>query len=103
MLKSVHPSPLSASRGFFDCGHFRKANEWLGARYGPEGEIDWNLNDDGIPTTSAAEKKAAEKEVKTKGDVVEEVTPVVAVGEVTGAEEESKILEKQGEGGMKGE
>ncbi|KAI1182131.1 uracil-DNA glycosylase [Nemania serpens] len=103
VLKSVHPSPLSASRGFFDCGHFRKANEWLGARYGPEGEIDWNLNDDGIPTTSAAEKKAAEKEVKTKGDVVEEVTPVVAVGEVTGAEEESKILEKQGEGGMKGE
>lgn len=43
VLQSVHPSPLSASRGFFDCGHFRKANEWLVARYGSEGEIDWAL------------------------------------------------------------
>lgn len=44
VLKSVHPSPLSASKGFFDCGHFKKANEWLKTRYGEEGEIDWNLN-----------------------------------------------------------
>ncbi|EXJ89607.1 uracil-DNA glycosylase [Capronia epimyces CBS 606.96] len=44
VLKSVHPSPLSAHRGFFDCGHFTKANEWLQSRYGPEGVIDWNLN-----------------------------------------------------------
>lgn len=44
VLKSVHPSPLSAARGFFDCGHFRKANVWLRERYGVEGEIDWNLN-----------------------------------------------------------
>lgn len=44
VLKSVHPSPLSASRGFFDCGHFKKANAWLRERYGPEGEIDWNLD-----------------------------------------------------------
>ncbi|GAM83214.1 hypothetical protein ANO11243_012000 [Dothideomycetidae sp. 11243] len=44
VLKSVHPSPLSASRGFFDCGHFKKANEWLRQRYGPDGEIDWDLN-----------------------------------------------------------
>ncbi|PSR80394.1 uracil-DNA glycosylase-like protein [Coniella lustricola] len=43
VLKSVHPSPLSASRGFFDCGHFKKANEWLVNRYGSEGEIDWSL------------------------------------------------------------
>jgi uracil-DNA glycosylase len=28
-LKSVHPSPLSAHRGFFGCGHFKKANEYL--------------------------------------------------------------------------
>ena len=27
ILQSVHPSPLSASRGFFDCGHFKAANE----------------------------------------------------------------------------
>ncbi|KAJ9659795.1 uracil DNA glycosylase [Coniosporium apollinis] len=44
VLKSVHPSPLSAARGFFDCGHFKKANEWLVEKYGPDGAIDWNLN-----------------------------------------------------------
>ncbi|RMY22458.1 hypothetical protein D0867_02699 [Hortaea werneckii] len=44
VLKSVHPSPLSAARGFFDCGHFKKANEWLKQRYGEEGMIDWNLD-----------------------------------------------------------
>ena len=44
MLKSVHPSPLSAHKGFMDCGHFKKANVWLKERYGEEGEIDWNLN-----------------------------------------------------------
>ena len=43
VLQSVHPSPLSASRGFFDCGHFKKANEWLISRYGDAGEIDWAL------------------------------------------------------------
>jgi len=44
VLQSVHPSPLSAARGFFDCGHFKQTNEWLKQRYGPEGEIDWDLN-----------------------------------------------------------
>ena len=29
ILTSVHPSPLSASRGFFGCHHFSKANEYL--------------------------------------------------------------------------
>ena len=28
----------------FDCGHFRKTNEWLEKRYGEGGVIDWNLN-----------------------------------------------------------
>ena len=44
ILASVHPSPLSAMKGFFDCGHFRKTNEWLKERYGDEGVIDWNLD-----------------------------------------------------------
>ncbi|KAJ2233143.1 uracil DNA glycosylase [Coemansia sp. RSA 1722] len=39
VLKSVHPSPLSASRGFFDAGHFKKANEYL--RSTGQTEIDW--------------------------------------------------------------
>jgi len=29
ILMSAHPSPLSASRGFFGCGHFTKANNYL--------------------------------------------------------------------------
>lgn len=29
VLKSPHPSPLSAHRGFFGCGHFSKANAYL--------------------------------------------------------------------------
>nr|CAB3267517.1 uracil-DNA glycosylase [Phallusia mammillata] len=29
VLKAVHPSPLSAYRGFFGCKHFSKANEYL--------------------------------------------------------------------------
>ena len=29
VFEAPHPSPLSASRGFFGCGHFRKANEAL--------------------------------------------------------------------------
>ncbi|EER26017.1 uracil DNA glycosylase [Coccidioides posadasii str. Silveira] len=43
VLQSVHPSPLSAHNGFFNCGHFKKANQWLEKRYGPEGGIDWSL------------------------------------------------------------
>lgn len=29
VLTSAHPSPLSAYRGFFGCGHFKRANEYL--------------------------------------------------------------------------
>lgn len=29
ILKTVHPSPLSAHRGFFGCKHFSKTNEFL--------------------------------------------------------------------------
>jgi uracil-DNA glycosylase len=39
ILKSPHPSPLSASRGFFGNGHFTKANAYL-TKHG-RGEIDW--------------------------------------------------------------
>ncbi|KAH9983086.1 uracil-DNA glycosylase [Russula compacta] len=41
ILSSAHPSPLSARKGFFGNGHFRKANDWLEARYGPDGRVDW--------------------------------------------------------------
>jgi uracil-DNA glycosylase len=39
VLEAPHPSPLSAYRGFFGCGHFAKANEYLIAQ-GRE-PIDW--------------------------------------------------------------
>uniref|UniRef100_H2Y540 Uracil-DNA glycosylase n=1 Tax=Ciona savignyi TaxID=51511 RepID=H2Y540_CIOSA len=41
ILKSVHPSPLSAYRGFLGCHHFSKANQHLESHGKPE--IDWNL------------------------------------------------------------
>ena len=31
VLECAHPSPLSVYRGFFGCGHFKKANEYLEA------------------------------------------------------------------------
>lgn len=32
VLKSVHPSPLSAYRGFIGCGHFSEANNFLNSK-----------------------------------------------------------------------
>lgn len=41
VLMAPHPSPLSASRGFFSCRHYSKVNEIL-KRIG-KSPIDWNL------------------------------------------------------------
>ena len=41
VLETVHPSPLSAYRGFFGCGHFKKANEFLIEN--GETPIDWQI------------------------------------------------------------
>ena len=41
VLKAPHPSPLSAHRGFFGCGHFSLTNQYL-ARQG-QTPIDWSL------------------------------------------------------------
>lgn len=41
VLRAPHPSPLSAHRGFFGCGHFSAANDYL-ARQG-RSPIDWSL------------------------------------------------------------
>lgn len=41
ILRAAHPSPLSASAGFFGCRHFSKANEYL-ASHGID-PIDWAL------------------------------------------------------------
>ena len=42
ILTAAHPSPLSASRGFFGCHHFSKINEIL--RKQGKQEIDWSLS-----------------------------------------------------------
>lgn len=41
IMTAAHPSPLSASRGFFGCGHFKLANRIL-EREG-RGAIDWQI------------------------------------------------------------
>jgi len=41
VLRSVHPSPLSAHRGFLGCGHFSAANHYLQSR--GKQPIDWSL------------------------------------------------------------
>ena len=41
VLKAPHPSPLSAYRGFFGCGHFIQANQYLSDR--GETPVDWSL------------------------------------------------------------
>lgn len=41
VLKSVHPSPLSAHRGFIGNGHFSQANDYL-RRHGRPA-VDWQL------------------------------------------------------------
>lgn len=41
ILRSVHPSPLSAHRGFLGCGHFSAANQYLESR--GVAPIDWSL------------------------------------------------------------
>ena len=43
ILETVHPSPLSASRGFMGCGHFKKANEFLISNL--KSPIDWQIKD----------------------------------------------------------
>jgi len=47
VLRSPHPSPLSAHRGFLGCGHFSKTNDYLVSQ-GQE-PIDWS-----VPVTASA-------------------------------------------------
>lgn len=41
VLSTVHPSPLSAHRGFFGCHHFSQANAYLEQHH--QAIIDWQL------------------------------------------------------------
>jgi len=41
VLSAVHPSPLSAHRGFFGCKHFSKANNYLSNK--GRKKVDWQI------------------------------------------------------------
>ncbi len=43
VLQAAHPSPFSANKGFFGCGHFLKCNDFLTARNIEP--IDWKIED----------------------------------------------------------
>ena len=79
VLQSVHPSPLSAHRGFvcpvfpdlptymltryqFHCGHFKACNNWLAERYGPDEVIDWNLTQKKTSTLPFPSAEKSDKE-----------------------------------------
>lgn len=83
VLQSVHPSPLSAHKGFFECGHFKKANEWLEQRYTVDGVIDWNLSGKVTPISKGPVSKPTEDVQK------EDVSPVngAAAASANGKEE----------------
>jgi uracil-DNA glycosylase len=42
ILETVHPSPLSAYRGFLGCRHFSKCNDFLSANGADP--IDWQID-----------------------------------------------------------
>ncbi len=46
IISSIHPSPLSASRGFFGSKPFSQINDYLEKHNKPI--IDWNINDESI-------------------------------------------------------
>lgn len=80
VLTCPHPSPLSASRGFFDAGHFKKTNEWLVEVYGEGAEIDWDLSGAGMPVVQS---KILQSEVAEGSAAVEAtVTAAVATSDV---------------------
>lgn len=92
VLQSVHPSPLSASRGWFDCGHFKKCNEWLVGRYGEGSEIDWDL---GGASQKEVAKKVEKKEERSENfDVVIEEMNSKTAEKKEGIDDEFEIDEE---------
>jgi uracil-DNA glycosylase len=94
VLKSVHPSPLSAARGFFTCRHFVLANEWLEKRYGEGGSVDWAL----VEGTSVFAKKpeTGEGEEDTKAEEAVEAAASAPVRKETVSDKLKKGLKAVG-------
>ncbi|PWW77391.1 uracil-DNA glycosylase [Tuber magnatum] len=102
VLLAVHPSPLSASRGFFDCGHFRKANEWLVERYGEGAEINWSLEPVAKKAAVVERRKVEEVDGEEVGDdernreisrVKKKSRARDSLGEVFDEDEEAAMIE----------
>lgn len=99
ILRSVHPSPLSASRGFFECKHFIKSNEWLRNKYGVEGEVEWDCLAEGKQGKGLPPKTLGQKQL---GDSKAAVTVRVAetiqreANGATGASVEERTAVKDG-------
>lgn len=62
VLNCVHPSPLSANRGWFGCKHFSKANEYLSEH--KKVPIDWCY----LPNEDEFEAKKQQESLKNNND-----------------------------------
>ncbi|CAG8498372.1 9917_t:CDS:2 [Racocetra persica] len=78
VLEAVHPSPLSAQRGFFDCRHWSKANKYLKDN-GSE-EIGWNclVENKNLPTPSNVPVKTG-ADLQVTSAIQQDSTSVVEV------------------------
>lgn len=92
VLNSVHPSPLSAPRGFFDCKHFKLANEWLMSRYGADAEIDWALRPGNTTKAPPKVEKKEEESNKENGGLDD---AGIESGDEAALEEALKLAEEK--------
>lgn len=100
VLQSVHPSPLSAHKGYWDCGHFKKANEWLVERYGEDADIDWGLSpnvstkkDPAAPGEKEKEKAKAEAMAAEEEGKKKAAPAKVKIEESFGSDDEDALEE----------
>jgi uracil-DNA glycosylase len=58
----------------FDCGHFKEANTWLRQKYGPDGEINWNLGPaavkKAVPTAAADDEFPFDEDIPAEEDLL---------------------------------
>ena len=73
VASDAEPHWLTDGDPQYDCGHFKKTNDWLQQRYGDEGPIDWNLGPKAID--QAEEKDSATMEAHEGVKVDERIEP----------------------------
>lgn len=61
----------------FNCGHFKKCNDWLAQRYGPDETIDWDLipKENAEPPTAATTATITSSNEEKEGPVKKQPTP----------------------------